>query len=326
MPGEGPGYYARLVEAKVALSRAVLELKEAENSRDSIKKQLASESESPTPTLASDTDVGGAAIPETELDARIRTLGQKLDDLRTTYTEQHPDIVAIVRIIGQLKEQKKAEAEQKQAEAMLSGPLPRAAQARGPLYEQLTLSLTTAEANVAALRTRVAEYNQRYAELQAAANAMPQVEAEYTQLTRDYEVNKTRYDALLERRESAQISGDMEASDAAMGFRVIDPPQVPLAPSAPNRPLLMTQVLFAALAGGLGFAFLISQIRPTITDERRLREVTGLQVFGTVAMAWTDAQKARRTRGLVALLLSFLSLLSAYAAIMATLVLTVSRV
>ena len=98
------------------------------------------------------------------------------------------------------------------------------------------------------------------------------------------------------------------------------------APKAPNRRLLMSLVLVAALGGGLGAAFLISQIRPTLNDERRLREVSGLQVLGTVAMAWTDAQQARRTRGLVALLISFASLLSAYAAIMAGLVLTASRV
>jgi hypothetical protein len=88
----------------------------------------------------------------------------------------------------------------------------------------------------------------------------------------------------------------------------------------------MSLVLLAALGGGLGAAFLISQIRPTLNDERRLREVSGLQVLGTVAMAWTDAQKARRTRGLVGLLIAYASLLSTYASIMAALFLNVSRV
>ena len=86
------------------------------------------------------------------------------------------------------------------------------------MYEQLTVSLASAEANVAAMKARVEEYGVRYNELQAAANALPQVEAEYKQLTRDYEVIKARYDKLLERRESAQISGDVEASDVVMGF------------------------------------------------------------------------------------------------------------
>jgi hypothetical protein len=175
------------------------------------------------------------------------------------------------------------------------------------------------------MKARVAEYGIRYNELQAAANALPQIEAEYAQLTRDYDVIKTRYDKLLERRESAQISGDVEASDVGLGFRVIDRPQVPLAPSEPNRLRLMSLVFLVALGGGLGVAFLISQIRTTFNDERRLREASGLQVLGTIAMAWTDEQKKRRARGLVAFVFSTLSLLSAYVAIMASLMLTVSR-
>ena len=301
MPGEGRGYYARLSDARIALRQATLALREAENSRDAIKRQLA----------------GDKIGAYSELDARIRALEQKLDGLRLIYTEQHPDIVAIVRIIAQLKEQKAAEDKMEK---------PPSAARQGPVYQQLTVALASAEANVAAMRARVTEYDFRYNELQAVADALPQIEAEHAQLTRDYEVIKSRYDKLLERRESAQISGDVEASNAVLGFRVIDPPRVPQTPSAPNRPRLMSLVLLAAVGGGLGIAFLLSQLRPTFGDERRLREVSGMQVLGTIAMEWTDEQSRRRTRGLFAFVLSFLSLVSAYAAIMASLMMTVSRV
>jgi polysaccharide chain length determinant protein (PEP-CTERM system associated) len=309
MPGEERGYYARLGDAKTALRQAALELREAENSRDAIKKQLAGDTV--ITSRSGDKRAGGAAY--SELETRIQALEQKLDGLRLLYTEQHPDIVAIVRILEQLKEQKKAE------DKIAKAP-------QGLVYEQLTVALAAAEANVAAMKVRVAEYSARLDELQAAANALPQIEAEYAQLTRDYEVIKGRYDKLLERRESAQISGDVEASDIAMGFRVIDPPQVPRTPSTPNRPQLMSLVLLAALGSGLGIPFLIGQLRPTFSNERRLREVSGLEVLGTVTMVWTDEQQKRRTRGLVAIVISFLSLLSAYAAIMASLMMTVSRV
>lgn len=315
MPGDRRDYYARLVEAQAAVSQAALELKEAENSRDALKRQLAGDAE--TPSLLGERSAPEEAQPE--IDARIQALEQKRDSLRLNYTEQHPDIVAITRIIGQLNEQKKAEAK-------LKKPSPIKAQTHDPLYQQLSVALASAEANVAAMKARVAEYGKRFNALKAAANAVPQVEAEYTQLTRDYEATKASYMALLTRRESAQISGDMEAKASVMDFRVIDPPQVPLLPNAPNRHLLMSLVLLAAIGGGPGLAFLMSQIRPTFNDERRLREVSGLPVFGTVVMVRTEAQKARRKMGLVALLLSFLSLLSAYAAIMAALVLTASRV
>jgi len=304
MPGEGRGYYARLSDARTALRQATLALREAENSRDAIKRQL-----------AGDKSAGIGAY--SELDARIRALEQKLDGLRLIYTEQHPDIVSIVRIIAQLKEQKAVEDKMEK---------PPSAARQGPVYQQLTVALASAEANVAAMRARVTEYDIRYNELQAVAVALPQIEAEHAQLTRDYDVIKSRYDKLLERRESAQISGDVEASNAVLGFRVIDPPRVPKTPSAPNRPRLMSLVLLAAVGGGLGIAFLLSQLRPTFGDERRLREVSGMQVLGTIAMEWTDEQSRRRTRGLFAFVLSFLSLISAYAAIMASLMMTVSRV
>jgi uncharacterized protein involved in exopolysaccharide biosynthesis len=190
----------------------------------------------------------------------------------------------------------------------------------------LALSLATAEANVAAVKARVTEYSKRYDELKAAAIAAPQSDAEYTHLSRDYDMAKATYTTLLSRRETARISEEMETRTTPTDFRVIDPPQVPFAPKAPNRQTLNSMVLLLALGGGLGFAFLLSQIRPTFSDERRLKEVSGFRVLGTVVMAWTDAQKARRTRGLVALLISFASLLSAYAAIMVAVVLTASRV
>ena len=80
---------------------------------------------------------------------------------------------------------------------------------------------------MASMKARVAEYGRRYNELKAAVNSVPQVEAEYTQLTRDYEVTKRNYEGLLSRRETAQISGDMDANTSVIDFRVIDPPQVP---------------------------------------------------------------------------------------------------
>ncbi len=128
MAGDRRDYYTRLVEAQAALSRATLELKEAQDSRDAIKKQLAGAAEDIPSLLGADEGV------HLEIDSRIQALEQKLDALRLNYTERHPDIVAIVRSIDQLKEQKKAEAK-------LRKPAPGAAQVQNPIYQQLTISL-----------------------------------------------------------------------------------------------------------------------------------------------------------------------------------------
>jgi polysaccharide chain length determinant protein (PEP-CTERM system associated) len=322
MPGEGRDFFAALSEAKATHRRAALELKEAVNSRDAIKQQISAEARSAPQAQ----DMAAGPQAQSELDLRILALEQRLDGLRLTYTEQHPDIVSLVRVIEQLKEQKAAEEKQrKPAAGGVARTVARTPQGQPSFYDQLMVSLATAEANVAAMRARVAEYETRFSELQAAANALPQIDAEYKQLTRDYEVIRARYNLLLERREQAQISGAVEASDAGMGFRIIDPPQVPLAPNAPDRPRLMTLVLLAALGCGFGFAFLMTQLKVTFDDERKLREASGISVLGSVALALNDDQRRRRARGVFALALSYLSLLSAYGAIMASLILLGAR-
>jgi polysaccharide chain length determinant protein (PEP-CTERM system associated) len=308
MPDEGRDYYGRLMETQTTLRQAALELDEAEKSRDSIKTKLSS-------TYGDGGD--GEPTVNPELVSRIQALEVKLDELRLKYTEQHPDVIALVSAIAQLKAQKEAEARQeKPAKAAIS---------KDPVYQQLTVSLAAAEAKVASVKARVAEYQRRYAELRAAADAVPQVEAQYKQLTRDYDVIRDAYAKLLAKRESAQMSGDMAADASVVDFRIVDAPQVRLSPKTRSRPLLMSLVLLAAMGGGAGLAFLLSQLRPTFHDERRLREVSGRPVIGTVALAMTDRNLARRRRGLAAFAVSLTGLLSAYGAVMAALLLPAWR-
>lgn len=315
MGPEGQTYYVRLAEAQGALSQAALGLREAENSRDAIKRQLSGD----IPTLMPEQQQTVTEVGNPELDARIQDLQKQLDNLQLRYTDTHPDIVALNRSLKQLKDQKAQEAKNRKP-VVTSGPPP-----QNPVIQQLTVSLATAEANVASMGARVAEYQRRFDALKAAANRIPQVDAEYTQLTRDYEVNKKNYESLLARRESAAITGDMEANNNVMNFRVIDPPQVPSTPSAPNRPALVSGVLVGAIGVGILFAFLLSQIRPTIGDERKLRLVSGMPVFGTVVMAWSKTQMRRRKRGVVMLFASFLGLISVYAAILGLLLFSAAR-
>lgn len=308
MPNEGHDYFSRLAETMESLGQARLALREAETGRDAIKKEMVGDE----PLMLSDQELNASSNPE--IDARIQALKKNLDSLQLNYTDRHPDIIATQRIIEQLEEQKRQE-----AKARKSSP---AMQTQNTVAQQLKLSLTDAEAAVASMRARVSEYESRYSRLKAAADAIPQVEADFTQLNRDYEVNKSNYEKLLERRDSAQMSGDMDANTGIMDFRIIDPPRVPFTPSAPNRPLLMTLVLLGALAGGAVIAFLVSQFRPTFNDRWTLRNTTGLPLLGAVSLIWTDAQKKKYRSSLLATAASAIGLLGSYAVVMAILFLT----
>jgi polysaccharide chain length determinant protein (PEP-CTERM system associated) len=162
------------------------------------------------------------------------------------------------------------------------------------------------------MQIRVQEYAARVARLRAQSASAPEIEAQLAQLNRDYQVNKENYQKLVERRESARLSGDLSSATDMLTFRVIDPPTVPSQPSGPNRLRLFSLVFAAALAAGIAVAFLMSQVRPTFLSQSTLRETTGLPVLGSISMNWTSEQKVRRKRRLVAVGISVLVLFGTY--------------
>ena len=305
MPQQGGDYYSQLSRAEEDLNKTRLDLREAEQARDAIKRQIAGDE----PVLLVDQDESPSSIVNVELDSRIDALNKNLDTLRLNYTELHPDIISTKRLITQLEERKKEEAKLVKHSADPGKNY-------SPMLQQLNVALAEAEADVASMNARVEEYTSRYNRLKSLSNAVPQVEAELAQLNRDYQVNKSNYEKLLERRESAKISDDLGSAADLMSFRIIDPPTVPDIPVGPDRGKLYSMVFLGAMLAGIGIAFVISQIRPTFHSQVSLREITGRPILGSIPMIWTSKEKIKRRKRLYAFALSLLSLLGIYGALM----------
>ena len=302
LPGGGSGtgdFGGQLQTATDQLSQAKLELAEAEQARNAIRRQIDGEPAKPG-TVTVD-----PALVDPELEARIGQAQKNLDNLRLQYTEQHPDVIANRRLLDQLMAQK-ADLAKNKKRSLDPGA------SYSPMLQQLNVSLSQAEARVASMRARVAEYENRVARLRNQSTTAPEIEAQFAQLNRDYNVNRENYQKLVERRESARLSGDLSSATDMLQFRVIDPPTVPNHPSGPNRLRLFSLVFVGALVAGLAVAFLMSQLRPTFLSQSTLRDVTGLPVLGSIGMNWTPEQTVKRKRRLVALASSVLLLFGAY--------------
>jgi polysaccharide chain length determinant protein (PEP-CTERM system associated) len=317
--GEGKGMVGRISEISEALAKARLELREAENSRDAIKRQLVGEE----PVLLPDTPGTESSVSIPEIDGRIEAQKRSLDALLQRFTDQHPDVVGARRMIKELEEQKRQEiaARKKVAAANPTAPSPNG----NPAYQQMKVSLTDAEATVASLRVRVAEYESRYRRSVDTMKVAPQIEAEFTQLNRDYDINKKNYDALVTRRESASITGELESAGSVADFRLIDPPRTSKNPVAPNRLLLLPGVMLVSLLAGLGVAFVGSQLRPVFFDGRLLREVTGLPLLGSVSMLQSEVVTKRETLRNRKFIVGFVGLISLFGIGMLALLFLASR-
>jgi len=137
------------------------------------------------------------------------------------------------------------------------------------------------------------------ADLYRAVDRIPQIESEYTQLTRDLEIYKQKYSEMLARRETASLSGEVESKTDIVDFRVVDPPRVPNKPAWPNRPLLVSVVPLGGIGAGLALAFLLTQLRPTVDSRRQLRDLSNVPLLGMVTMIETDASRRKARRGIL---------------------------
>lgn len=291
MPSEGRGYYDRMQSLMDELNNKRRKLRAAQNRRNELVKQLEGEK---------------AVLGASEIDKKIQEKTEELDNLLLKYTDEHPDVIALRETIDQLKQQKK------QGIKQLGGASDEEA-SLNPVYQSLKISISEAEVEISTLKSEIADMQAKVDELKELVDTVPEVEAQLQRLTRDYEVTKSQYEALLSRLESARISEDVDSAGDKNLFRVVEPPVVPLSPAGPPRLLYLVMAFAAALGAGGGLAYLLSEVWPVYCTSEELHRETGLPVLGSVSIKWTDEERRAVRRDLVYLILAGLGLGAVFA-------------
>lgn len=292
LPGIGSAS-SRIEGARAELQQIDSQLMAAESALAALNGQLAG-----TPSTLSTPGGGGGGS----------ALGAAQGELAAArakgWTDSHPDIIALKKQIAILKSQP-----QSAGGGSYGTP--------NPAYSSLQSMRAQRQAEVAALQSRKRAIQSDLAQFAAKQSSEPGVAAEMDRLNRDYEVLKQQYDKLLAEREAVRLRGEVTAETEPVQFQVIEPPSVPKAPAAPNRPLLLAGVLFVGLGGGAATAFALGQLRTSFATAGKLEKASGLPVIGSISQMLSGAQHAERKRrmklfygGSAALLGVFLILLS----------------
>lgn len=282
LPGSGGDYFQRLEQETGRLRELQSRSAQLTERRAELARQL--QGEEPTFGMMGSSD--GSPI-----DGQIARYRAQLDQLLLQYTEKHPQVQSIKQTIAQLEAEKRSGAKISGSVAPPGAEMgPDQALVRSldtnPVYQNLRMALSQADADLAELRGKLAAQQALVADLRSRVDSIPEIEAELARLNRDYEVNKEQYDTLLKRLESAKISQQADQNTDNVKFRIIEPPTVPVKPSGPNRPMLDTMVLFAALAAGIGVAVLMGQLHPTFTNRETLQRLAGVPVLGAISSSF----------------------------------------
>ncbi|WP_218310118.1 XrtA system polysaccharide chain length determinant [Alteromonas antoniana] len=281
-------FYSSLQDLNSQLELTQLEIKQTQQQADSLRSQLSGNR---------GTDGFGVSnadepVLRTRYDERIRGLEEELDRLKLRFTEMHPDVIETKALLDSLET-----ARQREIDAFMNQEDGESSQPLNELNRELKLEVSRLESNIASLRVKEQNLQGKIAELESKVDLIPQIEAESTALNRDYGITKRKYEELLSRRESADLSRRADVSAEEMQFRIIEPPLLPTSPSGPNRAIMYTAVLILGFGAGIGIAFLISQLGPVLVRPKQLLQLTDYPIWGTVThLDIVKIRKKNRTR------------------------------
>ncbi len=295
MPSDQGGYFAQLQREVDAAKKAETDLSIAMSRREELAKQLRSDSVLSTTGSSVISGMRGQGGGSDTL-SRIQEAQAKLDELRLKYTDKHPDVIAMRSTLDELKKRRVTELENLRrgdASAVASSGA-----GNNPVYQSMQLELNKVDVEIAALRRELAQHQGSVAELRQRLNSAPQVEAEYQQLNRDYDVNKAQYTALLASYQKARL-GERADNAGSVRFEVALPPTSPVSPVWPRRTVWLAEIWLAALAVGAGVAYGLHTLRPIVSSARAINELTSFPVLGVVSAAFPRRERREFWRHLL---------------------------
>ncbi|MBV9249023.1 MAG: hypothetical protein JO227_07255 [Acetobacteraceae bacterium] len=262
-------------------------LQDAIASRDALKQEV----ENTPPMLVVESgsgpgrDAAGVPIGSTKL----REAQDHLRELLLDKTENHPDVIAQRKLIAALKAAPPDPAPAGSAVVKQGAGAPGGASSQlkrslpNPVYDQLKVKLIEAESTVASLQRQLDDAVHYRAKLEKIQHEQPSLLAEYQNMDRDYSVLRKNYEELLGRLQSANIAQAADTQADKVKLQVVDPPQVPRLPVAPNRLLLISAVLVGGLGAGIGATVLFGQFDQSFSSVDDLRNL-GLPVLGGISV------------------------------------------
>ena len=237
-------------------------------------------------------DTGGSKSGETggtvglaAIDKELDQLRAQLADLLSHYTDKHPDVRKTKEQIARTEKMR----DRVVAEMNNPTPNPNPAPASIPSLDPKTAPMLEMESQLKANRLEIAnreaeikDEQNKINQYQGRLNMAPVMEQQYADITRDYDQSKTDYEALLAKKNQSEMSTDLEKTQQAEHFTMLDPPNLPVRPYKPNRLILCGAGLAVGLVLGGGFAFGKEKLGGKIYSEREIKKLVPFDVIAEI--------------------------------------------
>lgn len=210
--------------------------------------------------------------------SRLEQLRAELIQLRARYTDRHPDVIRVAAEVEQLEKLESAKpARQAAVEVEEIAPEP------ARIDPTLKAELASVDLELRSLRAERGRILADISHTQGRLENVPRVEQDLLSLTRDYDNIRNSYESLLDKRLNARLYENLEKSQQAERFTIIERAMPPRFPYEPKPLLVIGLGLVAGGAFGLLLALLRERTDPTYSDVQSFQEAfPGVPVLATI--------------------------------------------
>ncbi|HEY8518638.1 MAG TPA: hypothetical protein VIN61_01050 [Gammaproteobacteria bacterium] len=223
------------------------------------------------------------SILQTELNARL----DELAAAEERYAEDHPDVVRLRRTVDNLR-QALAEAPRAPRAAAPAAP------PDNPVYIQRQVQLEGTRAELRAALERRDQLRRRLDELEQRLTLTPEVEREYSALTRGLDELHAQLAEIQRKQREAEIAVNLESESKGERFTVLSSPGLPTLPSDPNRIAILLLSFALAIGGGAGGISIAEVSDGTVRSARDVQDL--LEIPPLVMIPYIDNEKDIRNR------------------------------
>ena len=225
---------------------------------------------------------------------KIRLLQErkaKLAEAKGRLGPMHPDVIALTKEVKALsKEVDKLLTDKSVLQVSEDRP-------DNPAYINLLTQVNSAESEIRSLKDQQQSIEKSLEKLRLKIANSPSIEKEYGDLTLDYANAKGKYNELLNKLMTAEVSQQMEVEQKGEKFSILEPAFLPTRAYKPNRIAIILLGFVLACGAAAGMVAIQESMDHSVKSEEELFRATGVPVLSTLALVKTPEEKrAKRLR------------------------------
>lgn len=256
---------AKVEDLRTSISDIELDLEQASSRVDSLAIQVQKEDRYLTKKAKAD-----------EYKERIAEAIARLDHLRLSLTDNHPDVINLRQHISGLYDA------MDNPSIGTSSASNSVGSNENPVYDELRAQFAAAEVEKNAIEKRLKSMKLRLNDEFKRAKRVAERNAESSELTRDYDVTKRLYEDLLGRKEKARLSMTLDIEGQGVTYKIQEPAKYPLNPSGLRFFHFVILGCLAAVMVPVGLASVYVFLDPRIRFPENLHQVIDVPVLGVV--------------------------------------------